>query len=208
MDRCLLHLPHENIEAWLHKRRVSAWEVRHSMESLRELVKHGAIWQPDDSRQMDYIRRGLYQVDPEGAVLDVLELLVKTKCCSPETLQALLRTPRIRQHLKPQEKRLLRLGLDLRTAREKAEQAKIEAERAQAEAKRQAYVLASQYNREQLYEEVWSEPVIALAKKYGLSDVGLAKICKKLNIPRPGPGYWAKKAAGRPVGKPPPLPSL
>jgi hypothetical protein len=69
-------------------------------------------------------------------------------------------------------------------------------------------VLASRYNRDQLYEEVWSEPVMAVAKKYGLSDVGLAKICKKLDIPRPGSGYWAKKAVGKPIGKPPPLPPL
>jgi hypothetical protein len=177
------------------------------MESLGELTKHGAIWQPYDSRQMDYIRRGLYQVNPQVTV-DLLELFVKTKCCSSETIQSLLRTPRIRQHLKPYEQRLLRLRLDLRTAREKAEQVRVEAEQARIKATRQAYVLASRYNRERLYEEVWSEPVTVVAKKYGLLDVGLAKICKKLNIPRPGLGYWAKKATARPVGKPPPLPSL
>jgi hypothetical protein len=112
---------------------------------------------------------------------------------------------RIRQHLKPHEQRLLRLRLDLRTAREKAEQAWVEAEQARIKATRQAYVLASRYNRERLYQEVWSEPVVVVAKKY---DVGLAKICKKLNIPRPGLGYWAKMAAGKYVGTRPPLPSL
>ncbi len=121
MDRCLLHLPHESIDALIHRRQVSTWEVRRTMESLGELVKHGAIWQPDDSRQMDYIRRGLYQVKPEVTV-DLLELFVKTKSCSSGTMQSLSRTPRIRQHLKPHEQRLLRLRLDLRTTREKAEQ--------------------------------------------------------------------------------------
>jgi hypothetical protein len=47
-----------------------------------------------------------------------------------------------------------------------------------------------------------------VAKKYHLSDVGLAKICKKLNIPKPGLGYWAKKAAGKRAGKRPALPAL
>jgi len=47
--------------------------------------------------------------------------------------------------------------------------------------------------REALYEEVWSEPMSALAMKYSLSDVGLAKICKKLKIPLPGRGYWQKE---------------
>ena len=44
-----------------------------------------------------------------------------------------------------------------------------------------------------------------LAPKFGLSDVGLAKVCKRMRIPRPGLGYWAKKAAGQPV-KPAQLP--
>ena len=44
-----------------------------------------------------------------------------------------------------------------------------------------------------------------LAKQYGISDVGLAKVCRKLAIPVPGRGYWAKKEAGQ-VGHELPLP--
>jgi hypothetical protein len=50
-----------------------------------------------------------------------------------------------------------------------------------------------QLNREELYEQVWSIPMIQLAKQYQISDVGLAKICKKLKIPVPGRGYRATK---------------
>lgn len=50
--------------------------------------------------------------------------------------------------------------------------------------------------REELYEKVWARPVWSLAKEWGISDVGLAKICKRNNIPRPGLGYWAKRQAG------------
>jgi hypothetical protein len=49
--------------------------------------------------------------------------------------------------------------------------------------------LARQYDRNKLYEEVWSEPMHKLTKKYNLSDIGLAKVCKKLKIPLPGRGY-------------------
>lgn len=35
-----------------------------------------------------------------------------------------------------------------------------------------------------------------LAKTYGLSDVGLAKVCTKHDIPRPPRGYWAQKQLG------------
>jgi hypothetical protein len=61
--------------------------------------------------------------------------------------------------------------------------------------------------REELYARVWSEPMRTLAKHYGLSDVGLAKTCKRLRVPVPGRGYWAKKAAGHSV-KPKLLPIL
>ncbi len=55
--------------------------------------------------------------------------------------------------------------------------------------------------RKQLYELVWSKPILQLAKEFNLSDVGLAKICKRYNIPRPERGYWAKLEHGKPVKK-------
>lgn len=59
--------------------------------------------------------------------------------------------------------------------------------------------MAITFQRSALYEEVWSEPLVALAKKYGLSDNGLRKICKKMNIPLPSAGHWAKIAAGQQI---------
>ena len=61
--------------------------------------------------------------------------------------------------------------------------------------------------RAELYERVWSKPVIHLAKDYGISGVGLAKICKKHNVPTPPLGYWSKVKAGQRVRKKP-LPAL
>ena len=58
-----------------------------------------------------------------------------------------------------------------------------------------------QYTRETLYEEVWNEPVSTVAKKYGVSDVAIHKICKSMDIPVPPRGYWAKKRAGQNVQK-------
>ena len=51
--------------------------------------------------------------------------------------------------------------------------------------------------RNQLYKLVWSKPVVQIAKDFGISDVAVSKICKKLNIPKPGLGYWAKKQFGK-----------
>ncbi len=46
--------------------------------------------------------------------------------------------------------------------------------------------------REELYNLVWENPLSKLAKKYNLSDNGLRKVCKKLDIPLPKNGYWQK----------------
>lgn len=60
--------------------------------------------------------------------------------------------------------------------------------------------------RRQLYEEAWQTPMLRLARKYGLSDVGLAKILKKHRIPHPTCGHWMKTGAGKEVRRTP-LPS-
>lgn len=61
------------------------------------------------------------------------------------------------------------------------------------------------YDRETLYKEVWLAPVTDVAKRYGVSDVAIRKICQSLDIPTPPVGYWAKLRAGKPV-TPLPLP--
>lgn len=58
-------------------------------------------------------------------------------------------------------------------------------------------------SRKELYDAVWGKPVRTLAREWGLSDVGLAKACRKHEIPLPTVGHWAKVAVGRGVSKPP-----
>jgi len=58
-------------------------------------------------------------------------------------------------------------------------------------------------SRRDLYELAWSKPIVELAKDFGLSDVALAKRCRKLGIPIPGRGYWARVAAGQTPRQPP-----
>ena len=51
--------------------------------------------------------------------------------------------------------------------------------------------------REALYAAVWETPISRLAERYGISDNGLAKICRREDIPYPPRGYWAKHVAGK-----------
>ena len=53
--------------------------------------------------------------------------------------------------------------------------------------------------RKELYDLVWAEPLSRLAKKYKISDNGLRKICKRMNIPIPPMGHWQKIQYGKRV---------
>jgi hypothetical protein len=68
---------------------------------------------------------------------------------------------------------------------------------------RQRDVRECVYRRDELYEQVWTEPVRTVAKRYGVSDVALAKTCKRLGVPLPGRGFWARRNAGQDVGRAP-----
>nr|WP_321255753.1 hypothetical protein [uncultured Pseudodesulfovibrio sp.] len=60
-------------------------------------------------------------------------------------------------------------------------------------------------NREKLFDLIWSIPTSNLAEELGVSDVAIAKWCKRMEIPKPPWGYWAKKQVGKTV---PPKPRL
>jgi hypothetical protein len=61
--------------------------------------------------------------------------------------------------------------------------------------------------REDLYERIWKMPATKLAKEFGISDVALAKICRKLNVPKPGPGHWRLVQLGWEIERTP-MPTL
>src|SRR5580700_11221729 len=68
--------------------------------------------------------------------------------------------------------------------------------------------MAGNLTREELYAKIWQTPVTRLAQEFAISDVALAKRCKREGIPLPPRGYWAKVAAGQAMEKPalPPKP--
>lgn len=60
--------------------------------------------------------------------------------------------------------------------------------------------------REEIYDLVWAKPLTALAIELGVSNVGLAKICDRLGVPRPRSGHWLRpdrRKASRPSLPPP-----
>ncbi len=66
---------------------------------------------------------------------------------------------------------------------------------------------SQQVTREELYDRVWSTPMRQVAAEFSVSDVGLAKICRRLDVPVPHRGYWARIKSGIKIPRPP-LPSI
>lgn len=50
--------------------------------------------------------------------------------------------------------------------------------------------------RVELFDRVWSLPVSKLAEEWGITGTGLKKVCRRVQIPVPPRGYWAKLKAG------------
>lgn len=58
-------------------------------------------------------------------------------------------------------------------------------------------------SREELFALVWERPATEVAREMGISGVMLGKICRRLQVPKPPRGYWARVASGKTPRRPP-----
>ena len=199
LEACIQHLGWEDFDRIRYHYgsyyQTPADKVPKGRSAIRLLVERGAKWTPEQS-SLNNARRILYRLEPDVTV-ELIGLLLD-RDGGEDAARVLLRVPRMRQHVATCERQLSRLGLTL-DGRRRREVAVTPAP--------SAYVLAT-YDRERLYKEIWSEPTQTVARKYRISDVALAKVCKQLQIPKPPRGYWAKKVAGKPVQRRPRLAPL
>ena len=193
LESCLKHMSSETFNPY-HQQR-SKYQVSRTLSCVQALLGHGAKWKPDEPRELNYIRRSLYECEP-AVTIEVLQLFQKHDACSQEAIRDLLRPSRMKEHLASHSWHLARL--------------KLSTERPNKRTQREPPPpgLLARFNREELYEKVWAEPMRTVAKSYGTSDVWLGKVCKVLRVPVPGRGYWAKKYAGANLPKRPPLPAI
>ena len=57
--------------------------------------------------------------------------------------------------------------------------------------------------REELYAEVWQWPMTKVAERLGVSSSFMARVCTRMNVPRPSRGHWVKQKNGKPSPRPP-----
>jgi hypothetical protein len=161
-----------------------------SSGTVEKLLTCGSRWEESDPKKLAQVRWWLVKAR-EYELKSIFRHLRRPEICAPETLQELGRTPRMQE-------RLLAHGLVKKLVSER-ERRREETARRQHEVAR----LSHRYDRRALYDQVWSQPVQVVAKSYGISGTALAKTCRKLRIPVPPRGYWARVRNGLRIRKPP-----
>ncbi|AXO61924.1 hypothetical protein DZC76_12150 [Pseudomonas sp. phDV1] len=58
-------------------------------------------------------------------------------------------------------------------------------------------------SREEMYAEVWRLPMTKIADHHRVSSSFLARVCTRMNVPRPPRGHWVKLENGIPSLQPP-----
>lgn len=62
---------------------------------------------------------------------------------------------------------------------------------------------SKELSREELFALVWEKPTQEVARELGVSDVAIAKLCARLQVPKPPRGYWARVQSGQTPKRPP-----
>jgi len=194
-----------------------------AIDTLERLFEIGVRWIHSSPVELADLRRCLLKAS-DAVFVDLMKLLAWGDRCSPELLKELARTPSMlarmkqvgfippseddpKRFRKPQPTRsrdvLKKFGVHL----PKAPPAPLPASIWVGSRSSTAHEI--KLGRTQLFERVWSEPVAKLAAEWGISGPGLKKVCRKLQIPVPPRGYWAKLKAGHRTSRPrlPGLPS-
>lgn len=139
-------------------------------------------WEETDPQRLGHIRRSLLKIR-DYELKAIMTRLKRPDVCSPETYQELIRTPGM-------QARLLALGLWRKPVSEKDRR------------RDELAMLLRRYDRTALYEQVWSQPAQQVAKSYDVSVPKFRKVCRRLKVPVPARGYWARVQNGYSMKKP------
>lgn len=199
-----------------------AWRA---IEALRRLFEIGVRWTERSGHEIASFRRSLLKAT-DSTFVELVKLMATGDYCAPDLLKELARTPSMRDRMKkvgfiplprdnpkrfdqyrPTRSRevLKKFGIEIQEPRTAPPVPQIP--RSVRVGPWRPDAREVRVSRKDLYDRVWSEPVMKVAEKWGLSGTGLKKICRRLEIPVPHRGYWARVKAGHKENRPK-LPSL
>ena len=167
------------------------------------LFELGARWTRLDPDLIAHIRRSALKLSDRGFA-EFVRLLTKDEYCAPEVLAELARTPAFRRRLRdrgflptkakdgssvtPSQRGyrqvVSKLGIEL----SKPVPKECPLRRVVRIGRRRPGTHEISLTRQELHDRVCTTPVVRLAPKWGLSDQGLHKACRRLRIPRPPRG--------------------
>lgn len=184
-----------------------------SLYPLRHVFEVGARWESSTPDEIARLRRSVLKTSRDTFV-DLMKLLTTRDYCSPEILHELARTPAMRRRMKE-------VGFIPSSPDDPGRPSRHRPTRSREVLKKCGVELPKpplptivrigpwrrdgrkiQLDRPGLFELVWSKPVSRVAKEWGLSGRGLSKACRRLNVPTPPRGYWARIRAGKRVRRP------
>jgi hypothetical protein len=190
-------------------------------DTLRSLFEIGVRWTEGTADEVANFRRCLLKAS-DSVFVEVMKLMATADYCSPELLKELARTPSMHARMKkvkfiPPSRADSNRYDELRPTRSREVLKKFGVELPKPPSlplpqciwvgSRNPYGQEIRMHRAELFERVWSQPVARLSTEWGLSGPGLKKVCRKLQIPVPSRGYWAKLKYGHRI-KRPQLPAL
>lgn len=203
------------------------WSGRVSTGTLRALFTLGVRWEVSSKAEIAQTRRDLLVLG-NWRFEEVMKLLGSGDHCSSEVLVELARTPTMRARMKalglipsspyersgfnrsrPSEAKAILAKFGIEVPRNKVRDQGAPLDRVARIGAWSATGEKLRLSRAELLERVWRTPVDTLAKEWGLSGRGLAKACRRLQVPVPPRGHWARLRAGKPARRPklPELPS-
>jgi hypothetical protein len=112
LETALWHLSFACFDPYGGQRLKSKYDLWKGLDCVRELLAHGAIWNPDDAYHLNSVRRTLLECEPD-VTIELLHMFRKHNACPAERVHRLLATPRLKEHLKSKTDAMLRLGLHL-----------------------------------------------------------------------------------------------
>ena len=116
LDAALRDLSFARLTPYGGKLLKSRYDVSRALDCVRELLANGAVWNPEETYELNSLRRALLECEPD-VTIDLLQIFRTHNACPAERVHRLLGTPRVKEHLKPKTDALLRLGIHLDTGR-------------------------------------------------------------------------------------------
>jgi hypothetical protein len=181
-----------------------------SLDVVQCLFESGVRWEVSSTELIADVRRGLLRLS-DSVFVGAMKLFAKEDYCSPAVLQELGRTPSMRARMKkvgfiPSTANEPHSHYQYRPTRSKEVLSRFGIEIPKPKSPIPRYVEIGawrrggreiQLDRAALFDRVWSQPLQTLAKEWSLSDRGLAKACRRLKIPVPPRGFWARVQHGQ-----------